>query len=123
MDFAPSARAQEIRELARDVVRREVDPLEPILLAEGFEAVEDDLQKVRAHVRSTGLFAPHMPESVGGGGLGLLEQAQLSEELGRSPLGHYAFNFAAPGRGQHGAPARLRDPRAAGALAGAPGAG
>ena len=96
MDFAPSARALEIRELARDVVRREVDPLEPILLAEGFEAVEDDLQKVRAHVRSTGLFAPHMPESVGGGGLSLLEQAQLSEELGRSPLGHYAFNFAAP---------------------------
>jgi alkylation response protein AidB-like acyl-CoA dehydrogenase len=42
------------------------------------------------------LWAAHLPAQWGGAGLSLLEFAHLSEELGRSPLGHYAFNVQAP---------------------------
>jgi alkylation response protein AidB-like acyl-CoA dehydrogenase len=96
MDFAPSERVVKIRRIARDFLAKEVDPLEQTLLSQGFAAVEERLGQVRERAKQTGLFAPHVAESWVGAGLTLLEQAQLSEELGQSPLGHYAFNFAAP---------------------------
>jgi alkylation response protein AidB-like acyl-CoA dehydrogenase len=43
-----------------------------------------------------GLWTPHLPRELGGLGLGLSAFARVSEELGRSPLGHYVFNCAAP---------------------------
>ena len=53
-----------------------------------------------------------MPEAHGGAGLSLTEFAHVSEELGRSPLGHYVFNCQAPDVGnmemliEHGTPAQ-----------------
>jgi acyl-CoA dehydrogenase len=96
MDFASSERAAALQKLARAFVDRELIPLEPLLAPEGWAGLEPRLAVVRARAKETGLFAPHMPEELGGAGLTLLEQAQLSEELGRSLFGHYAFNFAAP---------------------------
>ena len=54
------------------------------------------LEQKRARARETGLWAAHIPEEHGGAGLSLLEFAHLSEELGRSPIGHYLFNVQAP---------------------------
>lgn len=96
MDFSPSERVVELRKLARAFLDKMVEPLEKTLLAQGWEAVQERLAVVRERAKETALFAPHMPEKLGGGGLTLLEQAQLSEELGGNLLGHYAFNFAAP---------------------------
>ena len=51
-----------------------------------------------------------MPPAYGGLGLPLRDFARVSEELGRTPLGHYAFNCAAPDIGNmevllaHGSP-------------------
>ncbi len=96
MDFSPSERVVALRELARKFLATQVAPLEPVVHTQGWAAVQERLVVVRERAKETGLFAPHMPEELGGGGLTLLEQAQLSEELGGNLLGHYAFNFAAP---------------------------
>jgi alkylation response protein AidB-like acyl-CoA dehydrogenase len=40
-----------------------------------------------------------MPREAGGGGLSLVEHAIASEEMGRTPFGHYAFNCQAPDAG------------------------
>src|SRR5207248_178361 len=47
-------------------------------------------------IEQTGLWAAHVPAEWGGAGVSLTEFAHLSEELGRSPLGHYVFNVQAP---------------------------
>ncbi len=99
MDFSETPRMREIHALAREFLAREVHPLEPRLLHEGFGAVEPLLAERRVRAKQTGLFSAHMPEEYGGGGLSLLELAGLGEELGRSPVGHYVFNLQAPDAG------------------------
>ncbi len=81
---------------ARAFVKDHVIPLEPTYFKHGFHAVLPDLQALRLEVKQRGWWSPAMPESEGGMGLSLLEFARLSEELGRSPLGHFAFNTQAP---------------------------
>jgi acyl-CoA dehydrogenase len=96
MDFSESERVASIRKTAREFVKREVRPLEQAFRNQGFGAVLPALQKVRARAKETGLFAAHLPREWGGAGLKLTEFAHLSEELGKSPLGHYSFNVQAP---------------------------
>ncbi|MBL8058984.1 MAG: acyl-CoA dehydrogenase family protein, partial [Anaerolineales bacterium] len=91
-------------------VQQELYPLESQFLREGFQAVEPALQAARQKVQARGLWAPHLPAEYGGLGLDLLPFARLSEALGRTPFGHYAFNCAAPDIGNmevllaHGTP-------------------
>ncbi|MEX1309795.1 MAG: acyl-CoA dehydrogenase family protein [Candidatus Sulfomarinibacteraceae bacterium] len=96
MDFSISKKTAAALDLARDFIARELQPLESALLADGFEAILPELERCRDRARQTGLWAAHVPEEHGGGGLSLTEFAHLSEELGRSPLGHFAFNCQAP---------------------------
>jgi alkylation response protein AidB-like acyl-CoA dehydrogenase len=96
MDFSISDRVRSMRALVREFLRKEVIPLEPALRLRGFAAVLPQLQAVRAKARETGLFAAHMPPEYGGAHLPLTEFAHLSEELGRTPVGHYCFNVQAP---------------------------
>lgn len=101
---------QDLLDRVRTIVRDELFPLEADLLAERFEVLEPEMERVRARVRSEGLWAPFLPTVVGGMGLPLAEFARVSEELGRSPLGHYAFQCHAPDVGnmelllEHGTP-------------------
>ncbi len=76
-----------------------------------------ELRRVREKARETGLFAAHMPPEYGGAHLPLTEFAHLSEELGKSPLGHYCFNVPGARHREHGAHPRARDRGAEGALA------
>jgi acyl-CoA dehydrogenase len=96
MDFAESPRVSAIRESIRDFMKKEIYPLEPQLRRGDFAAMLPALAAKRARARETGLWAAHIPESYGGGGLSLTEFAHMSEELGRSPIGHYVFNCQAP---------------------------
>jgi alkylation response protein AidB-like acyl-CoA dehydrogenase len=96
MDFSESEEVKTIRRVVREFLTREVLPLEPLVRREGFAASLPRLGPVRARARETGLFAAFMPKEVGGAGLSLLEFAHMSEELGRSPLGHWVFNCQAP---------------------------
>ncbi len=96
MDFSESEKVKSLRHLAREFLEKEVVPLEPKFLNEGWAAVAPALEDVRRRARATGLFAAHVPAEWGGAGLSLVEFAHMSAELGRSPLGHYAFNVQAP---------------------------
>ncbi len=96
MDFSESPRVSAIRASIRDFMAKEVYPLEPELRRNGFAAMLPVLEKKRRKAKETGLWAAHIPEEHGGGGLSLTEFAHMSEELGRSPIGHYLFNVQAP---------------------------
>jgi len=96
MDFSDTERVRAFRGLVREFMKKEVHPLEPTFRAKGFAAVLPQLRLVRQKAKETGLFAAHMPPEYGGAHLSLTEFAHLSEELGRSPLGHYCFNVQAP---------------------------
>ena len=86
----------ELLDAVRAVVAEELLPLERPFLREGFAAVLPSLQAVRRKVKERGLWAPPLPPEYGGLGLNLHEFAQVSEELGRTPFGHFAFNCQAP---------------------------
>lgn len=96
MDFTESPRVASIRAQAREFVEKELFPLEPKLRTEGFKALVPALAEKRARAKETGLFAAFIPKAHGGPGLSLTEFAHLSEELGKSPVGHYVFNCQAP---------------------------
>jgi acyl-CoA dehydrogenase len=107
----------------REIVRDELVPLEPEFLARPFRELLPALAERRARIRARGLWAPHLPPAWGGLGLALPAFARLSEEMGRTPLGHYAFGCQAPDMGnmelllRHGTPAqqeRFLRPLAAG---------
>jgi alkylation response protein AidB-like acyl-CoA dehydrogenase len=53
----------------------------------------------REMVKKMELWAPQVPKELGGMGLSLVEHALVSEETGRSPLGHLMFNCQAPDAG------------------------
>lgn len=99
MDFSIP---ESIRHLVSDIrqfVQEELFPLEPVMLQKGWYANADALEAKRQRVRERGWWTPQMPKSEGGMGLSLMEFAYVSEELGRSPLGHYVFNCQAPDAG------------------------
>jgi len=96
LEFSRSERVDTILEMVRRFMKNEVYPLEPAFRYKSFRELLPELEAVRDKVRQMGLFAPHIPEALGGAGLSLTELAHLSEELGRSPLGHYVFNCQAP---------------------------
>ncbi len=79
-----------------ELVKREVLPLEQPLLQHGFAAVLPALTAARRKVKAAGLWAPFLPINHGGLGLTISEYARISEALGVTPLGHYAFNCQAP---------------------------
>src|SRR5438132_271714 len=80
--------AQQLRNRAREFVRRYVIPLEARLPG-SWKELEPALQQARTTAKSLGLWVPDL-------GVPLEEFAMLSEELGRSPLGHYCVNAQAP---------------------------
>ena len=112
MDFTVPPKVETLRAVARKFVDEELVPLEPALARDGFAALLPRLRRVRERAKETGLWAAFVPEAFGGAGLTLLEYAHLSEELGRTPVGHWAFNCQAPDAGnieilmQHGTDAQ-----------------
>jgi acyl-CoA dehydrogenase len=99
-------------ETARTFVREQLYPLEPRFLSGPLRELMPVLEERRQQVRRLGLWAPHIPREEGGAGLALPAFARLSEELGRTPLGHYVFGCQAPDVGnmelllRHGTPAQ-----------------
>lgn len=119
------ATARALTEHADALLREHVYPLEQVLLDDGFAAVEPRLEAVREVVEVAGLWAPFLPVAWGGRGMPLMAYARLSEVLGQTPLGHYAFHCQAPDVGNmevllaHGSEAqheRFLRPLAAGTI-------
>jgi acyl-CoA dehydrogenase len=80
----------------KEFLRTEVYPLEPDFLRRPFCELTPTLNETREKVKALGLWAPHLPKEHGGLGLTLSQFALVSEELGRTPIGHYLFNCQAP---------------------------
>jgi alkylation response protein AidB-like acyl-CoA dehydrogenase len=80
----------------KEFLRTQVYALEADFLRRPFRDLTPTLNATREKVKALGLWAPHLPEEHGGLGLTLSEFAFVSEELGRTPIGHYLFNCQAP---------------------------
>ncbi len=85
-----------VRATVRAFVDEVLLPLEPRFLNEPWSRVAAALEAARDMARARGLWAPHLPAAMGGPGLSLVEFAAVSEELGRTPIGHFALNCQAP---------------------------
>src|SRR5580692_8308824 len=96
MDFSESPRVATVRATVREFIEKEVLPLEPEMAKKGFVGLLPVLKEKRERAKATGLWAAHLSKDHGGAGLSLPEYAHMSEELGRTPLGHYVFNCQAP---------------------------
>jgi len=80
----------------KEFLRTKVYPLEADFLRRPFRDLTPALSAKRDEIKAMGLWAPHLPKKYGGLGLTLSEFALVSEELGRTPMGHYLFNCQAP---------------------------
>jgi len=114
MDFAVPEHTQKLLADIDALMAEHVIPLERSVVAGGLEDIDAALAPVRAEVKRRGLWGPQIPKELGGMGLGLVEHALVSERLGRSPLGHFAFGAQAPDAGnleildRHGTPEQRR---------------
>lgn len=94
--FPLSERLKDLLPKIQQFLYAEVIPLEPEFFSRPFSDLVSALNAKRELVKAQGLWAPHLPKELGGLGLTLSEFGRVSEELGRSPLGHYLFNCQAP---------------------------
>ena len=92
----PTERARDAVARIREFVRDEVMPLEPKMAGGSFRALLPSLEQARERAKAAGIWAPFLPREHGGMGLSLYDYAFVSEELGRTPLGHYCLNCQAP---------------------------
>ncbi len=99
MDFSLPKRAQEFLPKTQAIVRDMLQPIELSVLNDGFSAALPRLRELRQHVKTMGLWAPHLPKELGGMGLTLVEHGIMSEALGHSAIGHYVFGCPAPDAG------------------------
>jgi acyl-CoA dehydrogenase len=110
--FDISPRLQGILGAMRDFVRQELIPIELDFITKGYNAVEPVLREKRQQVKQLGLWLPQVPRDCGGLGLSLFEHGLVSQVLGQTPIGHFAFNCQAPDSGnmeiliEHATPAQ-----------------
>jgi acyl-CoA dehydrogenase len=112
MDFAVDENTEKLLAAIDAVMNELIIPLERTAVGSGLADVDAALAPARAEIKRRGLWGPQIPSALGGMGLGLVEHALVSERLGRSPLGHFAFGAQAPDAGnleileRHGSPAQ-----------------
>src|SRR5688572_2401185 len=99
MDFGIPEETRALLDRIREVVDREVLPLERELAGSRFADVEPRLGEARAQVKAAGVWAPQLPRELGGMGLSFRDHSLVSEVLGRTPIGHYCFGCQAPDAG------------------------
>ncbi len=99
MDFSVSDRMKVVLEMVREFMEKEVYPLEPHFVGQPFGKMWPELNRCREMVKKMELWAPNVPEELGGMGLSLVDLALMTEELGRSPLGFIIFGCQAPDAG------------------------
>jgi acyl-CoA dehydrogenase len=97
-ELAPPPGLAELRERYRAFMEEHVYPAEPVLDREDDDA-DALVGELRAHARSEGLWAPHLPPEGGGTGQGFLVYAYLNEEIGRSVWAQLVFGCQAPDAG------------------------
>jgi alkylation response protein AidB-like acyl-CoA dehydrogenase len=85
MDFTFSEDAEMIRQTAHQFVRRDLLPQEPKFLNSKDPAERAAIvEAASATLKEMGLYSAGVPETFGGGGLGVIETCLLAEELGQT---------------------------------------
>lgn len=97
IDLFATPRVRELIPKYSQFIQNELIPIEHDLLdVSDVNSHEQLLSGLRKKAKSSDLWAPHLPNRDGGLGLNLVEFAQVSEVMGMTPFGHYAFNCQAP---------------------------
>ncbi len=108
MDFAPSARSQELQDAVRGFLADAVYPAEPLFHQQVAQNREEGspfqtpavMQRLKAQARERGLWNLFLPDQKFGAGLPVLDYAPLAELSGRAiELAPEAMNCAAPDTG------------------------
>lgn len=99
MNFSIPETTQALLKQIRDFVDAELIPLEAQFIDQSWDTIEPTLREKREKVKALDLWAPGHPVSVGGKGYDLVTLGLISEELGRTPTGHYVFGCQAPDAG------------------------
>jgi acyl-CoA dehydrogenase len=99
MNFDPPESVKPLLAKIASFLTDHVVPAEHEVLERGFTASAAKLDELRARVKREGMWGPQIPKDHGGLGLGLVEHGLVSEQLGRSPLGHFVFGCQAPDAG------------------------
>ena len=99
MDFTVPSQTRDLLRQIREFCQQQLEPLEATAANGDLADLWPQLEAVRQQVRAEGWWLPQIASEFGGLGLGLIDYALVSEELGRSPWGHYAFNAQAPDAG------------------------
>jgi acyl-CoA dehydrogenase len=88
---------QLLRQTVRDFMRNEIWPIEAGLDSEAFKLPKDDLARVQAKAKESGLWCFQSPAEYGGGGLGMLGQAVVAEQATQCRMGAYIIGAEAFG--------------------------
>jgi alkylation response protein AidB-like acyl-CoA dehydrogenase len=99
IDFSVPHEIELLRKAVSDFMERHVYPAEREMTDEGEGLPLPLLRDLQARAKAQGLWAPHMPEEVGGMGIGVVGLALLNEVIGRSPIGPRVFGCQAPDAG------------------------
>jgi alkylation response protein AidB-like acyl-CoA dehydrogenase len=99
IDFSVPPEIAEVRKAVADFMERHVYPAERQMSDEGEGLPLDVLRTLQGKAKAQGLWAPHMPEEVGGMGIGVVGLALLNEVIGRSPIGPIILGCQAPDAG------------------------
>ncbi|MDG2272532.1 MAG: acyl-CoA dehydrogenase family protein, partial [Halioglobus sp.] len=87
-----------IRGFLHDTVKTRYDQLSADKDAER-QDWSDLIKELRQEAKAKGFWLPHMPQSVGGMGLGVTALAAVSAEAAKVPYGPYIMNGHAPDEG------------------------
>ncbi len=99
MDFTLSPELTDLRARVRTFVDKNVIPNEAAIVAEDAALDWTTLKRIQGLSKDDGLWTPHLPESLGGLGLGIMGMCALFREMGRSVVGARCFNCDAPDQG------------------------
>ena len=99
MDFSVEPEVAALCERIRTFVTDQVIPAEKSYDYNTGRMPEPVVADLRAKVKQAGLWAPHLPASLGGLGLDIFGQCMVFMELGRSPMAPFLFNCDAPDEG------------------------
>jgi acyl-CoA dehydrogenase len=96
-DFATEPEFEEKLAWMRTFVRDEVIPLETLELP--YETLKEVVKPLQEQVKARGLWASHLPPSLGGGGFGQVKLGLMHEILGQCAYAPMVFGNNAPDSG------------------------
>lgn len=98
-DFCAEPALQSTLDWISHFVNDELHPLEPLLPHLSADEYRSVLEPLKQQVRDRGLWAAHLPEELGGTGLGQLPLAQMNMITGRVGVAMEVFGNMAPDSG------------------------